>query len=56
MLCLSRKVGESILIGNDIEVRVYSIRGGQVKLAIEAPPNVRIVRPDAKNKEALERK
>ena len=30
MLCLSRKVGESILIGNDIEVRVYSIHGGQV--------------------------
>ena len=37
MLVLSRKPAEAIRIGDDIIVKVIAIRGGQVKLGIEAP-------------------
>ena len=44
MLVLSRKVGESIQISGDIKVTVTQVRGGRVRLSIEAPPSVRIAR------------
>ena len=44
MLVLSRKVGEKIMIGNDIEVQIQRVSGGRVTLAIEAPRDVRILR------------
>jgi carbon storage regulator len=37
MLILTRKVGEIIMIGDDIVVKVLGVRGGQVKIGIEAP-------------------
>ena len=37
MLILTRKVGESVLIGNDISITILSLRGNQVKLGVEAP-------------------
>ncbi len=37
MLVLTRKVNESITIGNDITVEVIGVRGGQVRLGIKAP-------------------
>jgi carbon storage regulator CsrA len=50
-LVLSRKVGKEVYIG-DAVVRVHSIKGGTVRLCIEAPKDVPIIRPDAKRKEA----
>jgi carbon storage regulator len=44
MLVLSRKISESILIGNDIEIIVTQIAGGKVKLGINAPAHVRVLR------------
>ena len=44
MLILSRKLDESILIGDNIEIKVVSIDKGVVKLGIEAPTSVRILR------------
>ena len=44
MLVLSRKVGESIQISGDIKVTVTQVRGGRVRLSIEAPASVRIAR------------
>ena len=44
MLVLSRKVGESIEIGPNTRVTVLSVRGGQVKIGIDAPENVKIRR------------
>ena len=41
MLALSRKVNESIMLGNDIEVTVLEIKGDQVKIGIKAPKNLR---------------
>ena len=46
MLALSRKTGESIVIGNDIEITVLEIRGDQVKLGINAPKSVPIYRKE----------
>ncbi len=46
MLILTRKVGESIRIGDDILVKVVEIRGGQIRLAINAPLEVRILREE----------
>ena len=44
MLVLARKTSETIQIGDNITVKVLSIRGGQVKLGIEAPDGVRVSR------------
>lgn len=46
MLALSRKVNESIMLGNDIEVTVLEIKGDQVKVGIKAPKNVSIFRKE----------
>lgn len=46
MLVLSRKVGEKILIGNDIVVTVVAIDGNRAKIALEAPDQVRILRAE----------
>lgn len=44
MLVLSRKLGERLVIGDDIVLIVNKIAGNRVTLAIEAPNQVRIVR------------
>lgn len=46
MLVLTRKVGEKIVIGEDIIVTVLAMRGGQVRLGIEAPDAVRVRREE----------
>ncbi|HQP29949.1 MAG TPA: carbon storage regulator CsrA [Deltaproteobacteria bacterium] len=46
MLILTRKIGESIAIGDDIQIHVVDIRGSQVKLGIMAPKDVEIYREE----------
>ena len=46
MLLLSRKIRESISIGNDIKVTVTSINGSIVGLAIDAPTHIKILRDE----------
>lgn len=46
MLVISRKVSESILIGDGIEIVISEISGDRVKLAINAPKEVRIARKE----------
>ncbi|BDR67500.1 carbon storage regulator [Clostridium tetani] len=46
MLVVGRKKGESIIIGDDIEVTVVKIDDGTVKLAISAPKDVTILRKE----------
>lgn len=44
MLVLSRRIGESIIIGDNIEVCVVDIQGDMIKLGINAPKQVSIYR------------
>ena len=46
MLILQRKAGESLVIGDDITVRVISVDGTRVRLAIDAPETVSILRSE----------
>lgn len=46
MLILARKVGEAIAIADDIKVRVIDIKGGQVRLGVEAPDHVVVHREE----------
>jgi len=46
MLLLTRRKGESIVIDGGIVITVDRLRGASVRLGIEAPPNVRIVRSE----------
>lgn len=46
MLVLTRKVHQSIVIGDDIEVVVLEVRGEQVRLGIRAPRNVTVHRKE----------
>lgn len=60
MLALSRKINESIIIGNEIELTVLEVKGDQVKIGISAPKSVPIYRKELylqikdSNKEAAE--
>ena len=44
MLVISQKVGDIIKLGSDITVKVIDIKGGKVRLGIEAPKSVNIER------------
>jgi carbon storage regulator len=46
VLIFTRRIGEEIRIGNDIRVRIVGIKGKQVRLGIEAPPEVIIHREE----------
>ena len=55
MLILQRKEGESLLIGDEIEISILSVEAGRVRLAIEAPKSVSILRSELKNAAATNR-
>jgi carbon storage regulator len=46
MLVLSRKVGERILIGDNISITVVRITGGAVRIGVEAPPHLAVIRQE----------
>ncbi|MFU8691520.1 carbon storage regulator CsrA [Rossellomorea sp. FS2] len=46
MLVLTRKTGESIQIGDNIEITVVSVQGDQIKLGINAPKHIDIHRKE----------
>ncbi len=46
MLILTRKTGETITIGENIQIRVLTVKGGQVRIGIDAPREVSINREE----------
>lgn len=56
MLILSRRITESILIGEDIEIIVLRVQGGQVKIGVKAPRTLTIYRDEVHKRIQSERK
>lgn len=59
MLILTRKQGESFMLGDDIEITISEVNGDRVRIAIDAPKEVKVLRKElvdamALNKEAAE--
>ena len=50
MLVLSRKVGERILIGDQITVTIVRVAQGGVRIGIEAPPELSVVREELQDR------
>ena len=48
MLILTRKEGETILIGENISIKIVEIRGKQVRLGIDAPVDLLVLREEMK--------
>ncbi len=46
MLVLTRKIGESILIGDTIKIVVLEVRRRQIRLGIESPPDMVVLREE----------
>jgi len=46
MLILTRRIGESVIIGDDVSIAVLGIKGSQVRLGIEAPKEVSVHREE----------
>ena len=55
MLILSRRVGESVLIGKDVSITILRVKGDQVRLGVQAPKEIAVQRDDLleENKSAL---
>lgn len=50
MLILSRRIGEVLVISDDIKITVLGIKGHQVRLGIDAPKNISVHREEIYNK------
>ncbi len=46
MLILTRRVGETVMIGNEVTVTVLGVKGNQVRVGINAPKNVAVHREE----------
>jgi len=51
MLILTRRIGESLTIGNQIEVKIVKLKGNQIVLGIEAPRDIPVVRSELLSEE-----
>lgn len=46
MLILTRRIGETLMIGDDVSVTVLNVKGNQVRLGVNAPKNVEVHREE----------
>jgi carbon storage regulator len=46
MLVLSRRLGEQIVIGGEIQITVVAVQGNKVRIGIKAPPDIRVDREE----------
>jgi carbon storage regulator len=56
MLILTRRVTESLNIGDDIKVTVLEIRGSQVRIGVSAPKHIQVDREEITERKRLERR
>ncbi len=55
MLILTRRVGESLVIGDDVKVIVLGVTGNQVRIGIEAPKNISVQRTEISENNSAEK-
>jgi len=55
VLILTRRIGEAIVVGDDVLVTVLSIKGNQVRIGIQAPPSVSVDREEIHELKVAER-
>ncbi|MCP4046161.1 MAG: carbon storage regulator CsrA [Gammaproteobacteria bacterium] len=56
MLILTRRVGEKLIIGENVTVTVLSVKGNQIRLGIDAPPEVKVHREEVYQRIQSEKK
>lgn len=56
MLILTRRVGESVHIGDQVKVKVLTVRGNQVRLGIDAPREIKVNRDEVLNPQVKEQR
>jgi len=56
MLILTRKVNETLMVGDDVSVTVLGIKGGQIRIGINAPRDIPVHRQEVYEKILQERK
>lgn len=55
MLVITRRPGESVMIGDNVTLTVLEVKGQQVRIGIKAPPNVHILRSELVGRDTQDR-
>ena len=50
MLILTRRVGETLMIGDDVTITILGVRGGQIRVGVNAPKNTAVHREEVYEK------